>query len=202
MQFSRGSFKLCRMKFTQLLCRLVFSQARESKISRGRISSCLILGIALLLAYERFALSSRAAETGSHVAALRNNVGTSQSFHGPVGLQLYSLRHHFQTNVPLALERVRDFGFVEIEGGGNYGYGNERFCQMLAASGLKTVSVFSDYKKLRDDPDSVIKNAKDFGASYVVVGWIPHEKGKFNEQNCREAIGMFNEAGRKLKAAG
>ena len=35
-----------------------------------------------------------------------------------------------------------------------------------------------------------------------MVGWIPHEKGKFNEQNCREAIAMFNDAGKKLKAAG
>ncbi|MBI3416109.1 MAG: sugar phosphate isomerase/epimerase [Verrucomicrobia bacterium] len=132
----------------------------------------------------------------------RRRVGTGRSFKGPLGLQLYSLRHHFQKNVPLAIEHVREFGFVEVEGGGNYGYGNERFRKMLDAAGLHTVSVFADYKKLRDDPASVIKTAHDFGARFVVVGWIPHEKGKFNEQNCREAIRVFNDAGKKLKAAG
>src|SRR5205809_170602 len=45
----------------------------------------------------------------------RKQAGTGASFKGPLGLQLYSLRHHFQKNVPLALDHVRNFGFVEIE---------------------------------------------------------------------------------------
>src|SRR6266568_3227690 len=47
-----------------------------------------------------------------------------------------------------------------------------------------------------------IANAKQFGAKYVVVAWIPHEKGKFNEQNCRDAIAVFNQAGERLRDAG
>ena len=45
----------------------------------------------------------------------RKQAGTGASFKGPLGLQLYGLRHHFQKNVPLALDHVRNFGFVEIE---------------------------------------------------------------------------------------
>jgi sugar phosphate isomerase/epimerase len=36
----------------------------------------------------------------------------------------------------------------------------------------------------------------------VVCAWIPHERGKFSEQNCREAAEVFNRAGEKLRAAG
>ena len=135
-------------------------------------------------------------------AGRRKRVGTSDSFKGPLGLQLYSLRHHFQKNVPLALDHVQKLGFVEIEGGGNYNYGNERFRKMLEAHGLKLICSFSEYKALRDDIEGVISKAKQFGAEYVVCAWIPHEKGKFSEQNCREAIAVFNKAGEKLKAAG
>jgi hypothetical protein len=55
---------------------------------------------------------------------------------------------------------------------------------------------------LRDDVEGVISKAKHFGAEYVVCSWIPHEKGKFSEQNCREAVDVFNKAGEKLQAAG
>ena len=132
----------------------------------------------------------------------RKQAGTGASFKGPLGLQLYSLRHHFQKNVPLALDHVRNLGFAEIEGGGNYGYGAAPFSKMLEAHGLKTISSFVDYKTLRDDPDGAIANARRFGAKYVVVAWIPHEKGKFNEQNCRDAIAVFNQAGERLRDAG
>ena len=44
--------------------------------------------------------------------------------------------------MPLALDHVRNFGFVEIEGVGNYGYGAGRFSKMLETHGLKTISSF------------------------------------------------------------
>src|SRR2546430_12693797 len=56
----------------------------------------------------------------------RKHAGTSASFKGPLGLQLYSLRHHFAKNVPLTLDYVRNFGFTEVEGGA-YGYPPEQW---------------------------------------------------------------------------
>lgn len=132
----------------------------------------------------------------------RRLAGTGASFKGPLGLQLYSLRHHFAKNVPLALEKVQSLGFTTIEGGGSYNYPVERYLKMLDASGLKIVSAFTDYQKLRTNTVAVIADAKRLGAKYVICGWIPHQKGKFNEQNCREAIATFNAAGEKLAAAG
>src|SRR5262249_36670679 len=56
--------------------------------------------------------------------------------------------------------------------------------------------------KLRDDADGVIRDAKALGVEYVICGWIPHAKGKFSEQNARDASVVFNRAGEKLKTAG
>ena len=36
-------------------------------------------------------------------------------FKGPLGLQLYTLRESFKTNVPATLDRVKELGFTEIE---------------------------------------------------------------------------------------
>jgi sugar phosphate isomerase/epimerase len=131
----------------------------------------------------------------------RKQVGTSTSFKGPLGLQLYSLRHQFSKNVPLGLDYTRDFGFVEIEGG-SYGRPAQQWLNTLASHGLKLISTFADYARLRDNPDSVIATAKPLGVQFVVCGWIPHERGHFSETNARDAIAVFNQAGEKLRAAG
>ncbi len=131
----------------------------------------------------------------------RKHAGTSGSFKGPLGLQLYSLRHHFSKNVPLSLDYVRNFGFTEVEGS-SYGYLPGEMVKMLDARGLRMIGTFGDYKKLHDDVEGVIANAKALQVEYVLCGWIPHEKGHFNEANARDAIRVFNQAGEKLKANG
>jgi sugar phosphate isomerase/epimerase len=130
----------------------------------------------------------------------RKHVGVGKSFGGPLGLELYSLRHNFDKNVSLTLDYVRDFGFTEVEGG-TYGYPPGVFVNMLAARGMKLVGTFVDYGRLRDDIDGVIKDAKALGVQYVLCGWIPHEGTNFTEQDARNAGEVFNRAGEKLNAA-
>jgi sugar phosphate isomerase/epimerase len=73
---------------------------------------------------------------------------------------------------------------------------------MIEAAGMKLVGTFSDYQRLRDDINGVIADARALGVQYVVCGWIPHDKGHFNESNARDAVAVFNQAGEKLKDAG
>ncbi|HEX7331210.1 MAG TPA: hypothetical protein VF290_06910 [Pyrinomonadaceae bacterium] len=47
--------------------------------------------------------------------------GTGPSFKGPVGIQLYSLRDQFKTEVPGTLHKVRDMGFKYVELAGTEG---------------------------------------------------------------------------------
>lgn len=120
-----------------------------------------------------------------------------------IGLQLYSLRNQFKTDVAGTLDLVEGWGIREIEGGGTYGLPLEEFKAMLKENKLKMVSVGADYNQLKDDPQSAIDNAKAFGASYVVCFWIPHENDDvFTIDHMREAAEVFNRAGKMMAENG
>src|SRR5581483_145972 len=131
----------------------------------------------------------------------RKHAGVGKSFTGPLGLEVYSLRHHFVKNVPLTLDYVHDFGFTEVEGD-TYGYQPTVFVNMLAARGMKLVGTFVDYEKFQNDLDDVIKDAKALGVQYVLCGWIPHEGTGFTDRDVHNAAKLFNRVGEKLNAAG
>lgn len=127
--------------------------------------------------------------------------GTGPSFKGPLGLQLYSLRDQFKTDVPGTLDKVKAFGFQYVELAGTYGLKNEEFKAMLAARGLKPIASHYPFEQLRDDIDAVVKDAKAFGLKYAGCAWIPHND-PFDEKTCREAITVFNKAGEALSKHG
>lgn len=129
------------------------------------------------------------------------NAGVGPSFKGPIGLQLYSLRADFATEVPGTLKKVKDYGFKIVELAGTYNSTPEKFKQMLDAHGLKPVSGHFPYDRYRDDAEGVARDAKALGLEYVGCAWIPHE-GDFDEKQCRDAIGVFNRAGEALAKHG
>jgi sugar phosphate isomerase/epimerase len=59
----------------------------------------------------------------------------------------------------------------------------------------------ADYNQLKTDLQTIIGNAKAYGAKYVVCFWIPHT-GAFTVDNAREAVEVFNTAGKILKENG
>lgn len=127
--------------------------------------------------------------------------GTSASFKGPVGLQLYSLRDIFKDNVPLGLQLTRNFGFVEVELAGTYGLTPAEFLQRLQWYGLKPIAGHWSYQQWEKNPEAVVKEAKELGLRYAGCAWIPHE-GPFDEATCRRAAGVFNRAGEVAAAQG
>lgn len=119
------------------------------------------------------------------------------------GLQLYSLRNQFKTDVAGTLDLVEGWGIREVEGGGTYGLPIDEFKVLLRENKLKVVSVGADYNQLKDDPQSAIENAKAFGARYVVCFWIPHENDDvFTIDHMREAADVFNRAGKMMAENG
>lgn len=134
-------------------------------------------------------------------ARAAGKVGTSKSFKGPVGLQLYSLRDQFNRDVPGTLDKVKGLGFELVELAGTYGLSPEAFAQQLAARGLKPIAAHFPYERYRDDAEGVAREAKALGLKYSGVAWIPHE-GAFDERTCREAIAVFNHAGEVLAKHG
>jgi len=133
--------------------------------------------------------------------AVDKAVGTSKSFKGPTGLQLYSLRDQFKTNVPGTLDKVKAFGFKEVELAGTYGMTPEKFCAELKARGLKPISAHFSYEQFRDAPETVAQEANALGLNYAGVAWIPHD-GDFDEQECLAAAAVFNQAGAVLQKHG
>lgn len=126
----------------------------------------------------------------------------AESFQGPLGLQMYSLRFYTPTNAVAKLDKAKELGFKTIEGGAPARMPVEEYLKLLNERGIKLVSAGGDYARLKSDPDAVVAQAKKLGAKYVMCSWIAHPKGKFSEKEAREAAEVFNKAGEKMKAAG
>ncbi len=127
--------------------------------------------------------------------------GTSRSFHGPVGLQLYSLRDLLAQNLPLGLQTVRNLGFRQVELAGTYGLPAARFRALLDQAGLQPVSALFDYDRFAADPENVAAEARTLGVQAAGVAWIPHQ-APMNEAAMRAAAAVFNRAGEVLARHG
>jgi len=127
--------------------------------------------------------------------------GTSRSFSGPVGLQLYSLRDILGQNVGLGLQFARDFGFREVELAGTYGQSPEQFKATLSRFGLKPVSALWDYDLFAKNSEKVFAEAKALGVQYVGTAWIPHQS-TLTETEVRQAAALFNQVGAAAAKAG
>ena len=127
--------------------------------------------------------------------------GTGDSFKGPLGLQLYSLRDEFKKDVPGTLAKVHDFGFRTVELAGTYGKSPEDFTALLAKHDLKAVAGHFGFDRFRDDPEGVAKEAKALGLEWAGTAWVPH-KGEVTEDWARETAKVFNRAGEVLAKHG
>jgi sugar phosphate isomerase/epimerase len=113
---------------------------------------------------------------------------------GPVGLQLYSLRAQFATNVPETMGEVQSWGIKDVELAGTYKMPPEDFKKELDSHNLVAISAHFPYDKWRDDPESALAEAEIYHLQYVGCAWIPHQ-GAFDEVVARQAIAVFNRAG-------
>jgi sugar phosphate isomerase/epimerase len=127
--------------------------------------------------------------------------GTGRSFKGPVGLQLYSLRDQFKKDVAGTLDEVKSWGIKYVELAGTYDLPADKFVSMLKERGLVPIAAHFGYERYRDDAEAVALEAKALGLKYAGVAWIPHQ-GDFDEKTCREAISVFNNAGKVLRQHG
>ncbi|OLY92972.1 Sugar phosphate isomerase/epimerase [Cnuella takakiae] len=119
-----------------------------------------------------------------------------------IGLELYSFRDLFKKDVPGTLQRVKELGIKEIEGGGSYNLDPEVYRQLLREKGLELVSYGAGFEDLEKAPEKVAEQARFYGAKYVVTFWIPHQNKTFTFEDAQRAVTVFNRAGKVLKEAG
>lgn len=144
----------------------------------------------------------------SFILALSCLIATSASaaelsgdFKGPLGLQLYTFREAFKTDVVGTLDKIKELGFTEIEGGGDYGLGLEKFKGLLKERGLQVASVGFDYNSMKKNIAAAVARAQAFGVKYVMCAWIPHQ-GDFTEADVHQAAADFNAFGKAFREAG
>lgn len=119
-----------------------------------------------------------------------------------VGLQLYSLRNQFKTDVTGSLDIIQSWGITKLEGGDTYGMSLEDFQKELTSRDMSVVSVGAGFGDLENNPQKVINNAIAFGAKYVMCAWVPHDDNKWGLEETQHATEVFNIAGKLLKENG
>lgn len=147
----------------------------------------------LLLTLFCFTVSLQAAEP----------VGTSKTFHGPVGLQTYSLRNQIADDWKPAFDYIQKQGFVEVEIGleNHYGMTREELKQALKDRGLVPIAAHAGQDFLLNQTDKAVEEAKFFGIKYVGVAWVPHS-APFDEAQTLKIAEEFNTIGKRLKEKG
>ena len=136
---------------------------------------------------------------GAQVRREAEDAGIGPSFKGPIGLQLYSLRDQFAKDVPGTLDKVRDYGFKNVELAGTYGMKPEKF-RVSSNRGLTAISGHYPFERFRDDIDGIVKDAKALGLKYAGCAGIAQRR--VCEKSCREAAAVFNKAGEELAKHG
>ena len=127
-----------------------------------------------------------------------NSVLFAQEF----GIQLYSLRNQFNSDIEKSLKTISDWGINTIEGGDTYGMEESEFRSLLKKYELNPISIGASYDELKDDPKGVAQKALRYDARFVMCSWIPHKGNRFDIENTKAAVKIFNKAGAILKREG
>ena len=65
-----------------------------------------------------------------------------------VGIQLYSLRNQFKTDVTGSLDIIQSWGITKLEGGDTYGMSKEDFKKELTSRNMEVVSIGTGFEDL------------------------------------------------------
>lgn len=130
-------------------------------------------------------------------------VGTSATFKGPVGVQIYSLRNPLKQDGAKALDVLKALNvkYVEIGIESHYGLTQEQMKQALDERGLIPIAAHAGQGFLLNKTEEAIAAARFFGLKYLGVAWASHQK-PLDEAQTLKIAADFNEIGKRLKAAG
>lgn len=120
----------------------------------------------------------------------------------PVGVESYTYRASFPKNVIATLDTIKALGITDMEGGAPKGMTEAEFKKLCDERGITISSTGAGYEQIVKDPMAVVEKAKALGASFVMVSWIPHQKGNFTLENAQKAVQDFNQVGKVLKDNG
>ncbi len=118
----------------------------------------------------------------------------------PLGVEAYTFRKSFPIDLAKTLDTIQMMGFTEMESGSE-GMDPAAFKKLCHDRGINITSSGTDFGNLIKAPDSVAHIAKQLGANFLMCAWIPH-KGAFTIDDAKNAVDVFNKAGKVLKDSG
>jgi sugar phosphate isomerase/epimerase len=127
--------------------------------------------------------------------------GAKPLFTNPFGVQMYTYRNSYARGMAAVLDTIKALGIKEVEGPNPNGITAEEFKKLLDERGLVVPSIGAGYDEIVKDPMNIVKQAKFFGANYVMVAWIGHGK-TFTLEDAKKAVADFNAAGKVLAENG
>lgn len=94
----------------------------------------------------------------------------------PIAVQLYSVRHAAEADLPGTLARIKAMGYEGVEFAGWYGHDATALREMLEDSGLRCAGAHVGIDTLRGDRfEASVAFALEIGNPYLIVPWLPAE---------------------------
>ena len=120
----------------------------------------------------------------------------------PRAVQTYTFRNHFPNGIEKTLDEIKSLGFTEIEGNIPIGITAPDYKKLCDTKGLHFASTGAEFDELVKDPMAVVTRAKILGVKFVMCAWIPHAKNSFTFEDAKNAVQVFNTAGKILSENG
>lgn len=116
-----------------------------------------------------------------------------------VGVASYTFRNQFSEDVPGTLDMIKEMGITNIEFSSLFDKTSEELRALLDERGMICTSFGVGYEHLMDNTEQVIADAKNLGADFVRVAWIPHDgEAGFAIEDAKKAVEDFNRVGKIL----
>jgi sugar phosphate isomerase/epimerase len=120
----------------------------------------------------------------------------------PIGLQLYSVRHACEQDLPHVLREVARMGYEGVEFAGYYGRTAEELRAMLDDVGLKCCGTHTPFNSiLGDELEKTIEFNRTLGNRFLIVPGLPRERQASREAWLDNAR-VFTEASQRAKPHG
>ena len=117
------------------------------------------------------------------------------------GLQLFTVRDPLAADPDGTLRRVADAGYREVELAGLAGMTAAAFQERLKHHGLAAPSIHAGYDSLQSDLDGVVREARTFGANFVVCPSIDVEERR-TADDWKRVCRTLARAGRAVRSHG
>lgn len=121
----------------------------------------------------------------------------------PLGLELWSVRHQCEEELPAVLKAVAEMGYASVEiAHSYYGFDASTWRKLLDKNGLRSCGMHMGLRALEGDAfDETVKKNKTIGTPYLIVASLP-KKRLASVEAIIETANYFNQLAERLEPHG